>query len=181
MGEFDYELVRYAYNAVALPLVDNSLTRADYLGLAAGASSVSRWRADLQSLQTRNVGVTGVNFTLSTGSGYFLYTPGSGPTRLTIVGGVPDPGSITFTIQRGDVCQLNLISLPLDQVNLTTADQLAYSITDVPTVSRWNSIVNGFATRTVGIAGPNFQTRIGYPYWPCAKTSLSGPTWPSSP
>jgi hypothetical protein len=181
VGEFDFEIVRGAYNTVALPLIDSELPRADDLGIMTGATSVSRWRADLQGLQTRNVGVTGLNFTLSTGSGYVLYTPGSGPNRFTTVGRVPDAGSIMFTIQRGDVCQLNLISLPLDQSSITTADQLAYSITDVYTVSRWNPIVNGFSTRTVGFTGPNFQTRIGYPYWPCANTSLSGPIWPSVP
>lgn len=180
VGEFDFALLRDATNNVALPLIDNTLATADDLGAATGAMVVSSWVASLQGFDSRIVGLVGNNFALNTGQGYFVYTPGSGPTVFTTAGGVPEPGSISFSIVRGAVgdCQLNLISLPLDQSGITTADGLATAIGGVPVISQWIAAAGGFDSRIVGLIGNNFVTRIGYPYWPCADTSGGGPTWP---
>jgi hypothetical protein len=178
VGEFEFALTRNAYNVVALPLQDSTLVKAEDLGAATGATEVSRWVAATQSFDTRIVGVVGANFNLRLGGGYFLYTPGSGPTIFTTLGNVPAPGSVTFTPVRGASCKLNLISVPLNRSDLTSADLLANSIGGVPEISDWRSATGSFRTRTVGIVGTNFAVKIGYPYWPCADTSGGGVTWP---
>lgn len=178
VGEFDFAITRNAYNTIALPLIDPSLATADQLGNAINATKISRWIPDTQLLGTRIVGVTGTNFGLGVGQGYFVYTPGAGATALTVVGSVPAAGSLSFTITRASSCKLNLLSLPLDQDTITSADTLAGVIGGVPTIKEWRSVTNVFATRVVGVVGNNFVTRIGYPYWPCADITGGGPTWP---
>lgn len=178
VGEFDFAITRNAYNTIALPLVDAALARADDLGAATGATVVSRWVTTTQSLSSRTVGTSGFNFTLGVGQGYFLYTPGAGPAVFTLVGGVPPAGSVHFSLSRAATCRLNLISLPFDQSAIGNADTLGNAISGVPVISEWRAIIGGFASRTVGVSGPNFATRIGYPYWPCANNSSGGPTWP---
>lgn len=180
VGEFDFELLRNATNAIALPLIDSSLQFADDLGLATASIKVSRWVSATQSFDPRLVGVTGKNFNLQTGHGYFIRTSSaSSPTVFTTVGGVPDAGSVSFGIARGvGTCKLNLISLPLDHPELTNADMLANDIGGVPKISRWVAATGSFDPRLVGVVGKNFPTLIGYPYWPCANTGGGGAYWP---
>jgi len=180
VGEFDFALVRGVYNTIALPLVDSGLATADDLGAATGAIVVSRWVASTQSLDSRIVGVVGNNFSLSAGAAYFVYTPGSGPTVFTTMGSVPVAGGTHFTIERGSPssCRLNLLTLPLDQSGISTADGLATAMGGVPVISVWRADTGGFDSRIVGVVGNNFAVRIGYPYWPCADTSGGGATWP---
>ena len=125
------------------------------------------------------MGSLGNNFALSTGRGYFLNTPGSGPTIFTLAGRVPAPATVSFGISRAaPACLLNLVSLPLDQGSLGNADTLANAMGGVPEISEWKAATSGYDTRIVGFVGTNFSTQIGYPYWPCANTSGGGPTWP---
>jgi hypothetical protein len=175
VGEFDFTIVRDAYNTIALPLMDSTTLTADDLGIAVNAQQVSQWVASTQSFDTRLVGWFGNNFALSTGSGYLVYTPGSGATIFTTVGGV---SNVSFPITRAANCQLNLISLPLNQGSILTADGLANAIGGVPLISEWQAATGSFDTRMVGFFGNNFATRLGYPYWPCADNSESSPVWP---
>jgi hypothetical protein len=175
VGEFDFTIVRDAYNTIALPLMDSTTLTADDLGIAVNAQQVSQWVASTQSFDTRLVGWFGNNFALSTGSGYLVYTPGSGATIFTTVGGV---SNVSFPITRAATCQLNLISLPLNQGSILTADGLANAIGGVPLISEWQAATGSFDTRMVGFFGNNFATRLGYPYWPCADNSESSPVWP---
>jgi len=176
VGEIEFTIVRDAYNTIALPLIDGRYTTADQLGAAVNATRVSQWNAGIQGFDTRVVGSPfGTNFGLSTGFGYVVYTPGGGATTLVNVGGV---SNVTFSITRGATCQLNLISLPLNQGSLTQADVLATSIGGVPRIAEWRADTGTYNTRVVGSPfGTPFPTRIGYPYWPCA-IAPSGSTWP---
>lgn len=178
IGEFDFALTRGAYNTIVLPLSDSSLATADALGAATGATVVSRWVASTQSLDSRIVGIAGTNFSPQTGAGYFVYIPGSGSAVFSTVGGVPNAGSVQFSIERGTACKLNLISLPLNLSSLSTVDALAAAIGGVPVISEWRPATSALDSRIVGQVGTNFATRIGYPYWVCANTSGGGATWP---
>ncbi|MFZ5809010.1 MAG: cohesin domain-containing protein [Chloroflexota bacterium] len=181
VGEFDFALIRNTSNTIALPLIDPALQTADQLGLATGSSKVSEWVAESSLFRTRMVGITGVNFALQTGRGYFIRTNANPtPTVFTTVGGVPEAGSVTFSIYRETTCKLNLLSVPLDHPELNTALKLANSIGGVPKISEWIASSSGgyFRTYLVGIGPVNFTTMPGYPYWPCANTSGGGAVWP---
>jgi len=177
MGEIEFSIARDAYTAIALPLSDARYTTADQLGTAVNATRVSQWNAGIQSFDTRVVGSPfGTNFTLNTGFGYLVHTPGAGATIFANVGGV---SNVTFSITRGATCQYNLISVPLNQGSLTQADVLATSIGGVPRIAEWRADTGAYNTRVVGSPfGTPFTTRIGYPYWPCADTTGGGSIWP---
>ncbi len=180
VGEMDYAVVRDRYNTLGIPLINSSLLTADNLGNAVGAIQVSRWVTTTQTFATRSVGISGSNFNLVVGLAYFVYTPGAGPTVFSIQGSVPASGSVGFGFSRGAIgaCRLNLITLPLDQSAIIRADALATAIGGVPIISEWIPGTSSFRSRTVGISGSNFTTKMGYPYWPCADTSGGGPRWP---
>ncbi len=179
VGEFDFSLLRNADNTIALPLIDSSLQTADHLGTVTASSKVSEWVAETSSFRTRLVGLMGANFVLQTGHGYFVRTNAdSSPTVFTTVGGVPEPGAITFSIYRQTSCKLNLISIPLDHPELNSALKLATSMGGVPKISEWIASTGSLRTYIPPIGPINFVTSIGYPYWPCADTSAGGLTWP---
>ncbi len=182
------------FNFVALPLDSSaSITpyRASGLATYVGSSvaQVMKWNGALQGFDTFVPGVSppippfDFDLTVGTsnaGGSYFLEL-GAGPTVLSLVGNVPDQGSVVHSLVKGSSttdCKFNSISIPLDRDDITTAQALADSVTGVLQVMTWDTTLQGFNAYVPGVSPPippfNFEVKIGYPYFICVNSA--GPT-----
>lgn len=188
VGEFDFDLVASGYNMIALPLQVPAITDADslaqYVCWPHCTDQVWSWVAADQNWQVwlPKPPAFGFNFLTRTGGAYFLLLDSTAPAVVTFVGGVPDRESITFPITPGSggVCSQNLISIPLDKDGITNADELAADMGD--TVDQtWNWVAASqnwqYRLPKPPAFGPNFSTRIGYPYFVCVD-QYAPATWP---
>ena len=200
------------YNVIAFPLDPqtdwaNSGYNFDSQGLAeyVGATSVAQvlrldasrqaWDSWFPATHDGNVGgsYTTTPYALDVGGSYWLLVDSTSPTIFSIVGDVPDQGTVTYTLVGADpTCKNNQIMLPLDQSSTTDADLLANSIsanaaTDVEQVLSWDAQRQGFdswfpATQDGNVGGSYtttpFNTKIGYPYWVCLRSAVNGNVWP---
>ncbi len=205
-------------NEIALPLdVQSSFANAslayDADGLAeniasgvATVSQVSQWNEAMQIYDTwdpvNNIGtIDGAlafnAFPLKTGEAYGL-TVNQSSTEYTIVGDVPNVGTVKHTWTGAASCKLNNFGIPLDQTqsqsgkDLSDADKLAKDISPLPNqyinqVLNWNAPmqiydtwdpINGIGTIDGALAFSPFATKIGYPYWICANSGLNNQQWP---
>jgi hypothetical protein len=180
------------FNFIALPLDSSaSITPFRASGLAAYIGSnvrqVMRWNRAVQGFDTYVPGVSPPfppsDFDLAVGGAYFLEL-GSGSTVLSLVGKVPDRGTIVQTLLPGPSptqCKFNSISIPLDRDDITNAQELATDVGGVSQVMSWNAALQGFNSYVPGVSPPfppaNFDIEIGYPYFLCLNSN--GPTtWP---
>ncbi len=173
-----------SYNLIALPLDSTaSISPFTAAGLAAYVGSnvkaVIMYDSGTQGFKTHTVGSPFNNFSLTIGGAYFLEVDATPVTVVSFVGGVPDPGTVVFTLARGATpseCRYNAISVPLDKSTITLASELAAAITGVNQVVFWDAGTQGFKTHTVGSPFNNLPVKIGYPYFVCVNST--GPaTW----
>lgn len=170
------------YNAIALPL-DNGITLASALvsdiNATTGATAVQalQWDANLGYTLYDPMDPFSVDFTLTVGDAVFVLVEGTASTVYSMVGDVPDQGSVDFSLVGASPdCKYNWISIPLDKDLLTLASELATDIGDVSQVLVWDP-TNGFTMYDP--ADPfsvDFSVRIGYPYFVCLTASK---TWPA--
>lgn len=192
VGEFDYALVPgegpsdYKYNVIALPLLAPSISDADALAAyVGGVYMVARYNAITQDLTYRLPDYnSGENFATLTGGPYFLYLNNTAPSHVTFVGQVPAKQSVVFALTpgaSGSDYRYNDISIPLDQADITTADELAADMGGVYAVIRYNAQTQDISYRLPDYgSGPNMSTMIGYPYFVYLKDTA--PTqWPVYP
>ncbi|MBN1812171.1 MAG: hypothetical protein JXA14_10075, partial [Anaerolineae bacterium] len=201
MGEFDFALVpgaaggvrKYNYITYVLevPGVTNADSLADYVGVGT-VYQVMRYDPVTQSFSfPGNVWMPqfgiGNNFPLVVGQVYALQLEQSAPSIVGLVGRVPDPGSVTFSLVAGASAgdrRYNFISVPLDRPDLLNADQLADDIhpSAVYQVMQYDAQLQSYPfPANVWMPrfniGTNFPVRIGYPY--VVQLEQGAPTtWP---
>jgi glycerophosphoryl diester phosphodiesterase len=187
VGAFDQALTpagqagERAYNLIALSLKVPGVSDADSLAAyVGGVYMVLRHDALTQSIEWRLPGLAGTNFPVEVGEVYFLYLDETAPSVVSLVGGVPAMGEVSFALARpdpGGACAYNFISVPLHRDDLVDADALAADIGGIYTVSRYNVVTQDMTWRMPGGPGENFPVRPGYPYILCLEEA--GPaTWP---
>jgi hypothetical protein len=192
VGEFDFQLVTGTSpnrrNFIALPLDSTaSITPYRASGLATytgvGVTRVMRWNPLTQTFASYvpNFSPPFANFMLATGEAYMLEVDNTAPSILSLVGGVPNQGSVVFNLVQGtpSTCVYNEISLPLDKVTITQASHLAADIGGVKRVLTWNANTQSYSSYIPGFSPPfaNFATKVGYPYRVCLDDTAPT-TWP---
>lgn len=171
VGEYDYGLASDSssnYNDVALvldvPSVNDAASLAAYVG-----SSVKRvlaYDAATQSFRSHTVGFPQTNFNLSIGEFAFLITDSSAPPSVALVGGVPDPGAVSFTLVSGSPAKYNYLSLPLDQDHLSSASDVAADIgpSTVKVLKYLSPDQQTYRSYTPGFPSTDFPLVIGEPF-----------------
>jgi hypothetical protein len=188
VGAFDFALApapsadERAYNLIAVNLELPGVTDADALAayLGPGVYMLLRHDAPTQDLDWRLPGLAGSNFPVGLGDALFLYLDDTAPNVVSLVGGVPEIGTVSFALTPGDPggsCAYNFISVPLDRDDLADADALAADIGGVYSVARYNAETQDLTWRLPGVSGENFLVRAGYPYIVCLDETAP-PTWP---
>jgi hypothetical protein len=195
------------YNHVALPLdasgVITPFTAAGLLTyVGPSALQVANLNAVNQNLDfwsSAGFGIISGTFTsdqydypLEVGRAYLIQVDNTSADVFTIVGDVPDAGTIDFEMYgNGGTCKLNEIMVPLDQYDagLNTAVDLANDIGNVEQVNQVNAVRQDldvwFVDLNFGIISGTFQSlsstfpvQTGYPYWVCVKAAGNGNVWP---
>ena len=176
------------YNFIAMPLdASDSITPFKASGLATyhggSVKKVTKWDASSQTYQSYTPGVSppSDDFDLEVGGAYFLLLDSTSSGVLSLVGDVPEQGSVSFALVAGTAsdCAYNALSLPLDQDSITNAQELASAITGTKKVTRWDATSQTYASYTPGVSPPsdNFDAAIGYPYFVCVDNTAPA-QWP---
>ena len=180
-----------SFNMIAMPLdatmqFTNAGQAFDAKGLAAIAGAdvlqVFEWDQTNQEYHYWNTGSGGygTNFTLHVGGAYWLVLGSGAKDVISFVGDVPDANSVGFDFVSAASCQFNEFSVPLEQSGITSASQLAASITTgVVQVYRWNKDTQEFEFWNTGSGGygTDFPLAIGYPAGACLVTGAPS-NWP---
>lgn len=170
VGKYDYQIfttTSLTKNDIALVLNISGVTDAASLASYCGSyvRRVAKYKSDTQSFQTYIVGLPATNFSLSTGDFVYLYTDATAPSVVSMVGGVPNAGSVSFNLVSGNPSLKNFVSLPLDQNNLTTAAQVASDIgAGVSRVFRWRGNTQSIQTYIPGLPATDFPLIVGEPF-----------------
>jgi hypothetical protein len=152
------------YNDIALVLQVPGVTDAASLASYAGSwvVSVLRFNASTQSYVRYDVGEPDTNFPLSIGDFVFLYV-GASPSVLSLVGGVPDQGAVSFALVSGSPAKYNFVSLPLDKGSLAASAVAADIGAGVVRVLRYRSETQTFEAHDVGEPDTDFLLSMGEP------------------
>lgn len=187
VGEFDFALADSpdSLSDLAIPLdVSAVITDAQSLGNwidPAHISQLLKWDATLGLFLAWSVqGGFGENFGVQTGDFIYLIGDNGLIPVASFVGVIPPPGSVHFRLTLGAAndCSMNLLSLPLDRSDLTTADELSDDIGGVVQALDWDAALQMFLVwSNIGGFGENFETRIGHPYTVCLDNTAPG-VWP---
>ena len=177
------------FNFISIPLdASSAISPFKASGLAAyhGSSvrQVLSWDATNQRMLSYAPGVSPLfaDFSLAVGGAYFLVLDSSSTSTFSIVGSVPDPGTVSFTLAKGAstvACKFNAISIPLDSTGISTAAELASDMGGVLQVISWDATNQQIISYAPGSSPPfaNFAVHIGYPYLVCVNSA--GPSsWP---
>ena len=174
------------YNFIALPLDSSdsfSYTASGLAGYVPGTKKVVKWDAVNQQYVSYTPGISppSADFGLEVGGAYFLLLDSTADSVVSFVGDVPAQGSVIFTLTAGTAssCAYNAISIPLDQDQIATAQDLAYAITGTKKVTKWDATNQQYVSYTPGISPPsaNFDVSIGYPYFVCLDDTAPS-QWP---
>lgn len=170
VGEYDYPLnITSSTNFGDIAVVFSNVAYQDAAGLASyignGVVRIMRYTASTQSFSTYLVGNPSTNFALSVGDFIFVVNNQSAPTVVTMVGAVPDPGTVQFPLVSGVPAKYNYVSMPLDQDMLTSASLVAASVgTGVQRIMKYQTSTQSFRIYTLGNPGTDFPLSIGEPF-----------------
>lgn len=190
VAEFEYELMssdvpgERLYNLVGLPIEEDDVSSADTLAdhVGAGVYNVLRHDAVSQGIEYWLPGLgIGTDFELSNPATAFLGLDSWAPELLSLTGGVPEIGTESIALARptgGGSCKHNFINVSLHRTDLTTAEELGADIGGVYMMLRFDVSTQSVEWRVLGLAGPNFPVRAGYPYVACL-TATGPATWPN--
>ena len=173
------------YNALAMALDNGTSTASDLLTSVNTTSSVT-----VRKVLRYNVGSGFItydpddpfssDFLIQVGDPLFVLVEGSSPSTYSLVGDVPEAGSVEFNLVGSAAnCQFNYISIPLDQSGLDGghASDLALAIGNVAKVLTYEPAF-GFITYQVDDPfSSDFAVQIGYPYFVC-MTNTTPFVWP---
>ena len=170
VGEYDYALASAStanYNDIAfvldVPSVNDAASLAEYIG--SSVKRVAHYNAETQSFQTYIVGNPATNFGLSIGEFAFVVTDNTAPSSVALVGGVPDPGSVSCPLVCDHPAKYNSFSLPLDHGNLTCACEVENDVgAGVTRVARYRTETQSYQTYIPGNSATDFPLVIGEPF-----------------
>jgi len=173
------------WNTIALPLSVTGADTADDVAAYIDSTNnsiqkVAYWDAASSAwiVRTVNAPFGTPNFDVFTGDSLYIAADNLSPNILSWVGDVPDKGTIQHTLVQN---KWNFFMIPLDQDGLftMTADDLAADIGGVTKVAYWDATGPAWIVRTVNapFGTPNFDVRIGYPYYILTDATAPG-TWP---
>jgi hypothetical protein len=169
------------YNAIALPL-DNGIVLASELAAditaTTGATALQVLKLDPTAgwaiYDSSDPFTEDIN--LAVGDAVMLLMEGSVTTVYSLVGDVPDQGTVHFDLVGATpACKYNYISLPLDQSTITLASELAAEIGGVTQVLEWNPNSGYAIYDPTDPFSEDIVVKIGYPYLLCMSDSK---TWP---
>ncbi len=176
-----------AYNAIGVPL-DNGIYDAAQLLTDIGNNSgitptaITKYEPGVGFVSYDPNDFFGVSYPITVGMGVFILVEGVSTDTYAFVGEVPPAGSISFDLAYNapDVCTYNLITLPLDQGDITNTTEWTTALGGSSVVGNITQYVpgSGFISYDPNdfFATP-FDVSIGYPYFVCVKSAI---TWPSS-
>ncbi len=186
VGAYDYPLssahsANYADIAMVLQVagVNDAASLATYIG--SFVLYVTRYNASTQSFQIYIVGDPDTNYPLAIGDFVFVVTSSAAPASTALVGGVPDPGSVSFNLVSGMPPRYNFLSLPLDRDDLDWASDVAGDVgTGVYSVVRYQTGTQSYQAYFPGDPDTDFPLVIGEPF---GLILLSGAPshWPEYP
>ena len=170
------------YNSIALAL-DNGKNLASTLMADITATSgatalqVLKWDPDAGYAVYDPTDPASEDFAILVGDPVFVLMQGSSTTTYSLVGDVPDEGSVSFGLVGAATCKYNFISLPLDQGAITLASQLATAIGGVSQVLQWDPTAGYTVYDPTDPASEDFSVKIGYPYFVCMTASKPWPVY----
>ncbi|MBN1922210.1 MAG: hypothetical protein JW892_13260 [Anaerolineae bacterium] len=170
VGEYDYPLnLTSSANYGDIAIVFSNTAYKDAAGLASyigtGVVRIMSYSASTQSFRAYLVGNPSTNFPLSVGDFVFVANNQFAPPVVTMVGNVPDPQTVAFTLVSGSPARYNYISMPLDQDMLTSASLVAASVgTGVVRVMKYQTPTQSFLIYTPGNPATDFSLTIGEPF-----------------
>lgn len=170
VGAYDYPLSSAStsnYADVAIVLINPTYNTAANLATYIGSSvrSVLRYNPATQTFQTYRVGFPFTNFSLSLGDFVFVVTDSTAPASVAIVGGVPDPGAVSFALVSGTPAKYNYLSLPLDQAVLVDASDVAASVgAGVTSIIKYETATQSYRTYRPSFPWTDFPLAIGEPF-----------------
>lgn len=193
------------WNAISIPL-DISATATDAQSLAdsiPGTQNILRWNPDAQAYNFYvpdpiiaggygdDANYPNGNFPIAVGDALFVLLDSSADSGLYFVGAVPpqtgQAGAVQFNLIGGANCVWNYISIPLDQNQITDAQSLADSISDIQNILVWNPsgqafnfyvpdpVASGGTGDNPNYTNGNFPVKLGYPYWLCMSAAKNWP------
>ncbi|MBN1315971.1 MAG: hypothetical protein JXA42_10900 [Anaerolineales bacterium] len=183
VGEYDYAIYSpnsLNFNDIAMVLDVSSVNSASTLASYIGSSvyMVSHYIAPNQTLETFIVGNPATDFSLSSGEFVYLVTDNTAPATIALVGDVPAKNSLSFSLVSSSTPKFNLLSMPLDKDELTSASKVYDDIgAGVVMVSRYQSENQVFETYIPGNPLTDFDLVIGEPFALVLSTGAPS-NWP---
>ncbi|MBC7186874.1 MAG: hypothetical protein H5U38_07570 [Calditrichaeota bacterium] len=156
------------YTHISLPLIDPNITDAKSLAASiGGVAAVYKLDPATNAYTTYwlpDMGL-GTNFPITPGMACLVNLKSDAPSTWFMVGSVPYPGSVRFTLAKTKTRTYNEISVPLDRLTLTNAAQLAASIGGVEALYRIDPATNAFTQYWLVAQGlgTNFPLNPGEP------------------
>lgn len=170
VGAYDYVLanaaaVNYADIAIVFenPAYVDAASLASYVG--SSVTRIMRYNPATQSFQIYIVGRPATNFPLSLGEFVFVLTNNTAPASVALVGGVPDPGVVWFSLVSGSPVKYNYVTMPLDRPTLDHASDVATDVGGgVYRVMRYREETQTYQIYIPGRPSTDFPLVIGEPF-----------------
>jgi hypothetical protein len=176
VGEYDVQLISTEttdWNLVAAPVGGEDITKASQLQNAIpNANAVAYWDAALQGGVQYVPGIEPTNFPVTRGYPYYVNV--TADAIWTTAGALTAP---TFNLITTEGTDWNIITVPLDKVDITKASELQADIPNANAVAYWDATLQGGVQYVPGIEPTNFPVRVGRAYY--VNVTANG-TWPES-
>ena len=160
------------FNLLGFPLqVEGFLTAANVLSKIPECNSIARWDADSQGFEQYLPTLPSSNFSIHTGQAYFVNMLDTFDQRL--MGKATD---LSYTLVTTPSSSFNLILLPLDRIDISSASELAQDINNCNGVACWDASAQGYTNQyDPSIPGSDFTVSTGRAY----MVNVTAPTtWP---
>jgi len=160
-ADLTFDLV-HGLNGISLPFENAGINNAEQLCQSVPyCESVSYWNAPTQKFITHKKGAAENNFSLTAGYPYFVSLSQDGSWMVS--GTIPQ--SITFNLITTDGTDINVIALPINMSNITTAEELVKIIPNADIIWYWDALGQGYVGHPKGTEINDFNVFVGYPYF----------------
>jgi PKD repeat protein len=182
VGEYDYQIIVTSttdYNLIGIPFTNTGITDAvgliSALGGAGTVNTVNSYVPSSQSYVSRFAAGFGTNFAVVPGGIYQVNAAAA--TVFTVVGSVPDSGSISYPIITTATTDYNFLMIPFEYENdFSTAQDVINHIPGVlNTLNNFVPSSQSYISRFAAGFGTNFTVRAGKPYQGNAATGGAFP------
>ena len=171
----------FRYNDVALVLEVPGVTDAASLASYAGSwvTYVLGYDAGSQAFRPPYVvGFPSTNFPVATSEFVFLLVDEFAPQVLSLVGGVPEQGSVSFPLVSGSPPKFNFLSLPLEKGSMLASEIATDVGPGVVYVLRYAAGSQAFEPPFVpGFSATDFELAMGEPFVLVLGTGATA-SWP---